>query len=145
MIRPAVPADLDLLAGMAGSRDRAEVRLQAAARGDESMLVADDAGVVSVRWWDGCDPPHPWLYGLFVEPAARGRGVGRKLVEAAEALAAGAVFMSLDAGEAAGFYRRLGYVVVREHRHHWRWLDPRTGAVTATGTADTWIMRHRLE
>ncbi|WBB94590.1 GNAT family N-acetyltransferase [Verrucosispora sp. WMMC514] len=154
MIRAALGTDLNGLGELARSRDRAEVRLQAARRGAEEMLVAMAAGrvvgVVSVRWRDGCDPPNPWLYGLAVVASARRRGIGRALVEAGEAAGAarGADAMSLDVDvddeAAVSFYARLGYVIVRPHRHRWRAIDPGTGAVTAEGTASTWIMRRRL-
>ena len=40
VIRAAVWSDLDAVVALAGSRDRAQVRLQAAERGSDSMLVA---------------------------------------------------------------------------------------------------------
>ncbi|MEV2238356.1 GNAT family N-acetyltransferase [Micromonospora sp. NPDC049891] len=154
MIRAAQHVDLDHLGELAGSGDRAEVRVRAAGRGEEEMLVAVAAdhvvGVVSVRWRDGCDPPHPWLYGLAVVASARRRGIGRALVQAGEAAGAarGAEAMSLDVDvddeAAVSFYARLGYVIVRPHQHHWRAIDPRTGAVTGDGTVATWIMRRQL-
>ncbi|MFB9849343.1 GNAT family N-acetyltransferase [Micromonospora andamanensis] len=154
LVRAAQRVDLDSLGELAGSRDRAEVRFRAAGRGEEEMLVAVAAGhvvgVVSVLWRDGCDTPNPWLYGLAVAASARRRGIGRALVEAGEAAGAarGADAMSLDVDvddePAASFYARLGYVIVRPHQHHWRAIDPRTGAVTGDGTVATWIMRRQL-
>ncbi|MEE6261111.1 GNAT family N-acetyltransferase [Plantactinospora sonchi] len=154
LIRAVRRADLDRLTELAGSRERAEVRLQAAERGNEDMLVAvvaeDVVGVVSLRWLDGCDAPNPWLYGLAVVPSARRRGIGRALVEAGQATGAvrGADMMSLDVDvdddAAVRFYERLGYVIVRPHEHHWRAIDPRTGGITGEGTAATWIMRRQL-
>jgi ribosomal protein S18 acetylase RimI-like enzyme len=154
LIRAARFSDLDAITQLAGSKDRAEVRLQAVGRGQESMLVAVVAGIVvgveSIRWWDRCDPPHPWLYGLSVDISVRRRGIGRDLVETAEAMgvARGAESISLDVdvdnARAIGFYEHLGYAVVRSHVHQWRSIDPRTGVVVATGSASTWIMRHRL-
>ncbi|HEU4699555.1 MAG TPA: acetyltransferase [Gemmatimonadales bacterium] len=51
---------------------------------------------------------------LFLDPAARGRGGGRRLVAHAQALRGGA--LELDVNEqnlaARGFYERLGFVVV---------------------------------
>lgn len=74
LIRAALDTDLDGLGESGGVAGRAEVRLQAARRGAEEMLVAVAAdrvvGVVSVRWRDGCDPPNPWLYGLAVVASA---------------------------------------------------------------------------
>lgn len=153
-VRAVRRSDLDSLTELAGSADRAEVRVRAAEQGDEEMLVAvtteNVVGVVSVRWQGGCDAPNPWLYGLAVVTSARRRGIGRALVEAVEAAAAvrGADTVSLDvdvADDAAiTFYRRLGYLAVRPHEHHWRAIDPRTGEVTGEGTAPTWIMRRQL-
>jgi ribosomal protein S18 acetylase RimI-like enzyme len=80
----------------------------------------------------------------------RRRGIGRALVRAVEDLARqhGAGHMSLDAdideAGAIAFYQVLGYTVVRPHQHHWRALDPRTGAVIDEGTAPTLIMRRPL-
>lgn len=154
VIRPARSSDLGGVSPLAGSRDRAEVRLQAAEEGGEEMLVAVLAsrivGAESIRWSQGCDPPHPWLYGLQVAADVRGRGIGRTLVRAAEELGRqrGASHMSLDVdvdeAGAIAFYEALGYTVVRHHQHHWRARDPRTGAVTGEGTAPTLIMRHAL-
>jgi len=71
---------------------------------------------------------------LFVDAAARGRGVGRALVEALlkEAAAAGAELVRLDAGwyarEALALYRSLGFVETPPYpeseippEHHARW------------------------
>jgi hypothetical protein len=68
-IRAPHQLDLDALAQLAGSKERAEVRMLAAARGEDSMLVAAVGGIVvgaaSIRWQNGCDPPNPWLYDRF--------------------------------------------------------------------------------
>jgi ribosomal protein S18 acetylase RimI-like enzyme len=154
VIRAVTPRDLEDITALAGSRDRAIVRLRAAERGAESTAVAvseaQPVGVVSVRWRTGCDPPHPWLYGLHVAARVRRRGVGRGLVRYAEAECGrrGADHLSLDVdvddAEAITFYEALGYAVVRRHQHRWRSLDPQSGAVTAEGTAPTFIMRRAL-
>jgi ribosomal protein S18 acetylase RimI-like enzyme len=153
-VRPAVASDLEDVTPLAGSRLRAEARLRAAAAGDDSMLVAvlsgDVAGAVSIRWTGGCDPPHPWLYGLHVAPRIRRRGAGRALMTAAEDIArqrgAGRMSLDVDVGDtrALAFYEVLGYAVVRRHEHHWRSVDPRTGAVLDEGTAPTLILRTAL-
>jgi ribosomal protein S18 acetylase RimI-like enzyme len=155
VVRPAAAADGADVGALVGSPDRAEVRLQAAARGAEDMLVAATpsriVGAVSIRWSAGCDPPHPWLYGLHVAADVRRRGVGRALMAAAEELArrhgAGHLSLDVDVDEAGAiaFYTALGYFVVRPHRHRWRALDPRTGSVIREGTAPTLIMRRALE
>jgi ribosomal protein S18 acetylase RimI-like enzyme len=149
-----VASDLEGVTPLAGSRLRAEARLRAAESGDDSMLVAvlsgDIAGAVSVRWTAGCDPPHPWLYGLHVAPRIRRQGAGRALMRAAEDIARqrGADRMTLDVDigdtRALAFYEVLGYQVVRPHQHHWRSLDPRTSAVLDEGTAPTLILRAPL-
>jgi GNAT superfamily N-acetyltransferase len=60
----------------------------------------------------------PWLAGVYVIPAARGRGVGSELVTHAEARAAsfGVKRLYLYTREAAAFYVRLGWRVLR-HDH----------------------------
>lgn len=153
-IRPVAAADLEGVTPLAGSPDRAEMRLRAAELGDDTMLVAQRSGaivgVASVRWTGGCDPPNPWLYGLHVAPQFLRKGFGRALVRAAEDLARqrGADHTSLDVDigdtRAITFYQVLGYTVVRPHQHRWRALDPRTGAVINEGTAPTLIMRRPL-
>jgi GNAT superfamily N-acetyltransferase len=154
LIRPAAPSDLDGVGEVVGSADRVAVRLQAAERGDDGMLVAEVSsrivGVASVRWSNPCDAPNPWLYGLHDAAEARRRGIGRALVEAAEELGRrrGAEHMSLDVdvddAAAIAFYETLGYAVVRRHRHRWRSVDPRTGRIVEEGTAPILIMRRRL-
>ncbi|WP_341720925.1 GNAT family N-acetyltransferase [Micromonospora sp. FIMYZ51] len=154
LIRPARRSDLDGVGPLAGSLSRAQVRLQAAERGDESMAVAVLAswivGVQSIRWSRGCDPPHPWLYGLHVTPEVQRQGIGRALVQAAEDLGRrrGAHRMTLDVdvddAGAIAFYQALGYVVRRPHQHRWRSVDPQTGDVIAEGTAATLIMGRAL-
>ena len=151
VIRPAAAADLEGVTPLSGSPDRAEARLRAAESGDDSMLAAvlsgGIVGAVSIRWRGGCDPPNPWLYGLYVAAAVQRKGIGRALVRACEDIARrrGAEHMSLDVdiddAGAIGFYEVLGYTVVRNHQHHWRSLDPATGAVLNEGTAPTLIMR----
>jgi len=154
VIRSVTPADGADVGALVGSPDRAEVRLQAAVRGVEDMLVAAVSsrivGAASIRWSGGCDPPNPWLYGLHVAAEVRRHGVGRALMAAAEELARrrGADHLSLDVdvdeAGAIAFYTALGYSVVRPHRQRWRSHDPPNGAVTREGTAPTLILRRSL-
>jgi ribosomal protein S18 acetylase RimI-like enzyme len=153
-LRPATADDLDALAPLAGARDRARMRLQAALRGVETLLVVEQGeealGAVSVRWQGGCDAPNPWLYGLHVHIAARRQGLGGLLVTGAEDVARtrGATAMTLDVDrddhDVIGFYERRGYHRLRPHQHVWTSVHPETGQILATGTADTWILRHDL-
>jgi ribosomal protein S18 acetylase RimI-like enzyme len=153
-LRPATTDDLDALAPLAGSRDRAQVRLQAALGGVETLLVVaqdeEALGAVSVRWQGGCDAPHPWLYGLHVHLAARRQGLGSMLVAGAEDVARtrGATAMTLDVDrdddDGIAFYERRGYHRLRSHQHVWTSVHPESGGMLATGTADTWILRHDL-
>jgi GNAT superfamily N-acetyltransferase len=153
-LRPVDRADLEGITALTGSRERAEVRLIAAERGDESMTVAEVGGrivgVVSVRWDEGCDPPNPWLYGLHVTPERRRLGLGRALIGAVEDAATqrGADQMSLDVDidddAVTRFYEELGYVALGPHQHRWRSLDPHTGEVLDEGTSPTLIMRRAL-
>jgi len=70
----------------------------------------------------------PWLAGLVVEPAQRGRGVGTRLVQAllahARRLGCPSVYLGTDG---PGFYARLGAVVQQQVRD------------------DFWFMRFELE
>lgn len=47
-------------------------------------------------------------------------------------------------GEARRIYERLGYVIIRQHEHRWRSIDPVSGAILASGTSDMWTMRKEL-
>jgi hypothetical protein len=84
VIRSVTPADGADVGALVGSPDRAEVRLQAAVRGVEDMLVAAVSsrivGAASIRWSGGCDPPNPWLYGLHVAAEVRRHGVGAPII-----------------------------------------------------------------
>lgn len=153
-VRRGRRADLASLVPLSVSADHAEWRVMAAEREAEVLLVAtlddDVVGAVSVRWEMPCDAPHPWLYALRVRPDVRRRGIAAVLIDAAEEAARehGATALSLDVDRdkdrLLAYYRRLGYETLGPHEHHWRAVDPRTGAVTAEGTADTWLMRRAL-
>jgi GNAT superfamily N-acetyltransferase len=56
------------------------------------------------------------VFTMFVQPGMIGRGVGRRLMQHIEALAAGEGYDFMETGAsitAHGFYQRLGYVDVR--------------------------------
>jgi ribosomal protein S18 acetylase RimI-like enzyme len=81
----------------------------------ELFLVADDAGAVVGSVMVGYDGHRGWLYYLASDPARRGEGIARALVEAAEErlLAMGCPKVQLmvrpDNEGAQGLYDALGY------------------------------------
>jgi GNAT superfamily N-acetyltransferase len=120
-IRSADPPDV-------GTRDWRPLGL--AFRAPDGTLLG---GVYGATMWG-------WLMvdGLWVAEEARGRGLGRRLMLAAEAAAAergcrGAWLGTFDF-QARGFYERLGYTVFGEltgfpgghtHYHLWKSFTPR--------------------
>jgi hypothetical protein len=38
----------------------------------------------------------------------------------------------------------MGYVIIQQHEHIWRSIDPVSGALLASGTSAAWIMRKDL-
>jgi DNA-binding MarR family transcriptional regulator/predicted GNAT family acetyltransferase len=98
---------------------------------DGTFLLArvhgDAVGCVALRFRPG---PEAEVKRMWVDPAARGMGVARRLLEAAEARAraAGAPALRLDTNrtlvEAIGLYRSAGFVEVpafndEPYAHHW--------------------------
>jgi len=76
-----------------------------------------DGRIVGVAAWEPAPPadcpraPCLLLHGLYVHPAAQGRGIGRALLERAVAAARGGPFAGLlvrAQPEAAGFFARQG-------------------------------------
>lgn len=73
------------------------------------------------RWFDR-ERAIAQLWGMWVDPTLRGRGVGERLVSSVRGWAAGqgARFLRLGvatrAGDATGFYERLGFVRTGEVR-----------------------------
>ena len=152
LIRPATFADAAALVpllealGYPAPADAIRARLGALAEyaGPATVLVASapvaagpDAplgGLVTAHAFPSinAEAPAAWLTTLVVVPAAQGRGLGRRLVEAAEAwaFAQGAVRISVSSGLArAGahaFYARLGYVP--SGQRFTRTLTPPSGA-----------------
>jgi GNAT superfamily N-acetyltransferase len=93
-------------------------RREAGRDGLPFTLVAVDAtgaavGAVGLGEFDQDDlrDHSPWVMGLLVDPARRGRGIGRALMSALEARAAGAGHRRIWVAttDAAGFYRRCGW------------------------------------
>ena len=73
---------------------------------DEELIVAEQGWAAVVPRGEVA-----WLDDLWIEPAARGRGLGRELFERAAAIArqAGCLRMEWEAEpNALGFYERLG-------------------------------------
>ena len=100
-IRAADPPDV-------GARDWQPLNL--AVRNDDGLLVG---GLYGASMWT-------WLLidGLWVAREIRGRGIGRKLVAAAEKRAVGrgcrGAWLGTFDFQARGFYERLGYTVFAE-------------------------------
>lgn len=105
----------------------------------DGMMVActDDGapvGCVGVRM---IGPGVAEVKRMYVRPAARGTGLGRELLVAAErrAVELGARVLRLDTaaplGEAIGLYQRFGYVEVppyNDNPHATHWFEKRLGA-----------------
>jgi len=94
---------------------------------ESAELPGDFAAALDVRFaWLGRCFAHPWpehyfVLDIAVDPHHRGRGIGRMLMEKAEAeaRAAGCAAVALDTkaeNDAMQFYRRLGFEVVVETR-----------------------------
>jgi GNAT superfamily N-acetyltransferase len=122
--RRALTTDPDAFAAGVADADEAWAARACAADDDAgAVLIAlhDDApiGMAGVRW-PGDDHRIAALWGLWVDPAARGTGAGRELVAGVRAWVRdrGGRFVRLGvfAGERDGgaeaFYARLGFVVV---------------------------------
>ena len=84
---------------------------------DVWVAVAGDGAIVGSAGWgavSGTAPPRGRIRKVFVEPGIAGRGLGRHLVEAAEARAEAAGvrgFVVRANLNAVRFYERLGYRV----------------------------------
>lgn len=129
ILRPAQPQDLDALCQLelvafSGDRFNRRQLRHLLNRAHARTLVAEEKQCLLGY---GCllfrrRSQRARLYSLGVHPVARGRGVGRALVEALEgvALAHGAEELGLEVRAdnriALGLYRRMGFRLVR-------WLD----------------------
>ena len=124
-VRPATPADeggvVDLwrVCGLVASyNDPAEdFRFARGAACSDVLIGEDDEGRLSGTVMVGHDGHRGWLYYVASEPKVRGRGVGRRMVQAAEAWLRdrGVAKMQLVVREAntavVGFYEHLGLEV----------------------------------
>jgi ribosomal protein S18 acetylase RimI-like enzyme len=116
----------------------AEIRLHARRDGDLLLVAFAGATIVGAVMgaWDG---RRGWIYHLAVDPAWRGRGAGRALLEEAErrlaALGCPKVMLMVRAENlgVAGFYLRQGYGP-EDVRVFSKWLvEPPGAAPPATG------------
>jgi L-amino acid N-acyltransferase YncA len=138
MVRPATAADLAAIAaiytaGIEGRTATFEVRPQTA-EGlahwlDDPLLVAEDGG--AVLGWVRISPysAMPAYAGVgelqvYVDPEARGRGVGKALIDAICATAADAGYWKLtgklfpDNEPSRALFRRSGFRDVGVHHRH---------------------------
>ncbi|MEQ9331109.1 GNAT family N-acetyltransferase [Thalassobaculum sp.] len=137
LLRPLVPADLDETVAMQCRAmaelgrthyDATQIALLLAATrepdypeallGNDVWLAVGPGGAIlgSAGWGavSGSQPPTGRIRKVFVEPGLAGRGLGRRLVEAAEARAGAAGcrdFVVRANLNAVPFYQRLGYRV----------------------------------
>jgi GNAT superfamily N-acetyltransferase len=134
LVRPAAPADAARLAdlstalGYPMTPDEATRRLgEIAGHPDHGLLVAEVDG--RVEGWIQVSLPRIFetslqaeIAGLIVDEAARGGGIGRKLLEAAEVWArkqgcrAIRVRSNVVRERARAFYEREGFVVIKTQR-----------------------------
>ena len=134
-VRPATPSDagdvarLSTTLGYAAGEPEMRARLNRAASDPErAVRLAVDARGVVIGWIEVqstevlVSEPFALVTGLVVDAAVRGKGVGRLLVEAAEAWARerGLVALRLrtrvERADAHAFYERLGFELTKSQR-----------------------------
>jgi ribosomal protein S18 acetylase RimI-like enzyme len=95
----------------------ADFRFAKAGACSDVLVCADDAGTILGSVMVGHDGHRGWLYYVAADPASRGEGVGRRMVEAAETWLTerGVVKMLLlvrDTNtQVVGFYEHLGFEI----------------------------------
>lgn len=108
--------------------DIARARARASAEADILVAVEDDKVIGSVMI--GHEGHRAWMYYLAVAPALQGRGLGRRLVQAAEAWAGAAgmpkihLLIRPENDRVRAFYEALGYGEQKRVMMA-RWLDGR--------------------
>jgi GNAT superfamily N-acetyltransferase len=118
----ALTSDPDsFAAGVSDADEEWAARAASLAEGDGAVLIAlrdaEPLGMAGVRWVDD-ERRVAALWGMWVDPSARGTGAGRRLVSAVRAWVRdhGGRFVRLGVfardGGAEGFYERLGFVSV---------------------------------
>jgi GNAT superfamily N-acetyltransferase len=92
-----------------------EARMAEAMRSGEFLLAEDDAGRILACVYTAMNGERGYFGMLSVDPACKGKGLGRKMVEAAEMYCRerNCKFMDIDVlslrPELPPFYRKLGY------------------------------------
>jgi GNAT superfamily N-acetyltransferase len=118
----ALTTDPEAFAAGAADADEAWAARAACAPDDDGVVLialhdAQPIGMAGVRWADS-EQRVAALWGMWVDPSARGTGAGRQLVAAVRAWVRdrGGRFVRLGVfardGGAEGFYARLGFVAV---------------------------------
>lgn len=154
-LRPARRDDLPALEWWGWfSAQRGIIRstFDAQERGDGIFLVADSGGFpIGQAWVDlrlHSGRPAALLWAVRVIPGLRGLGIGRRLIEACEALvrergiAAIEISAEKDDPSVRRLYERLGYRLVGEYRATQRYTDPAGRA--AEMPLDQWVLEKRL-
>lgn len=106
------------------------------AHSPESFFIGVLSGEVVATVLVGYDGLRGWIYRLAVRPALQRKGIGRRMVEHAEAWLRGQgcirVKLQVEPGgpEAVAFYRRLGYEV-QELIDMSKWLEAEDGSTAA--------------
>ena len=115
-------------------------------RPEALILVAEMPDGAVVGWVHGIEQDllesgrRCEIVGLVVDAALRGRGVGRRLVAAVEAWAAGrglrrlTVRSNVARRESHPFYERLGYARVKTQHVYRKLLDPSDGTEPSKAT-----------